>query len=379
VWHLAALLLGTVPFHLPRPNNLQLTEVQIVGDSEWGEIPVEEETEETPIKQPQQQKQPEPVLKEKPREESSKEPAGVGTEQQVSSVQPEPEVSQKEPEQIAEPKVEETPVAAEPNHPMESESVKNEEIVIPESQKETTPSLSQPSPPHQQEQEPEPPLPQDVIVEEPPPTVPPEEVPLPEKVPEPPVKKEEPKKTTKNSRKALLETIKRAEKKKIREKNRQKILEMAEQASKKKKDNAFEKMLNSSIEDLERSRVAPAKAAGRIGTAGNGQSTELSVGSLINAQIRPYWNVPSGIKDAEKIVIEIDLRLDGNGEVIPSSVKIIDEKRYAMDYIFKAAADSARRAILEVGRFKIPREMLEYEKEYRLKFDVAEALKNAGG
>jgi hypothetical protein len=50
-----------------------------------------------------------------------------------------------------------------------------------------------------------------------------------------------------------------------------------------------------------------------------------------------------------------------------------------MDYIFKAAADSAKRAILEVKRFMIPRDKLELNREYRLKFNVADALREAGG
>ena len=156
-----------------------------------------------------------------------------------------------------------------------------------------------------------------------------------------------------------------------KEKNRKKILEIAEKASMKRKDDAFNKMLDGSISNLRRN-----SSQGLRSGLGNGDS---SVAHIINEQIRPYWNVPSGIKDAEKLVIEVELVFNDIGEVIPSSIKIVDEKRYAMDYIFKAAADSARRAILEVGRFRIPRNKLEKEKEYRFKFNVADALSRSGG
>ncbi|MDR0753625.1 MAG: hypothetical protein LBE95_03080, partial [Holosporaceae bacterium] len=172
---------------------------------------------------------------------------------------------------------------------------------------------------------------------------------------------------------------KNAEKKKV-EKSRKKMLEIAEKAStKRKKDDTFDKMLSGSINNLKKN-YGESKTMG--GNSGFGYGSDLggsdSVAHIINEQIRPYWNVPSGIKDAEKLIIEVELVFNDAGEVIPSSIKIVDEKRYAMDYIFKAAADSARRAILEVGRFRIPRQKLKQEKAYRFKFNVADALRGTG-
>jgi hypothetical protein len=188
-------------------------------------------------------------------------------------------------------------------------------------------------------------------------------------------------KPKKRNRKALMDTIKNAEKKKAKEESRKRLLEMAEKNSaKRKRNDMFDKMLNKSMSSLK-------KASGESKTYGNSSGSGLGIGlgdnesvaRIINEQIRPYWNVPSGIKDAEKLIIEVELVFNDVGEVIPSSVKIVDEKRYAMDYIFKAAADSARRAILEVGRFRIPRQKLELEKRYRFRFNVADALRGTGG
>ncbi|MDR2724276.1 MAG: hypothetical protein LBB25_03690 [Holosporaceae bacterium] len=188
-------------------------------------------------------------------------------------------------------------------------------------------------------------------------------------------------KPKKRNRKALMEVIKNAEKKKAKEKNRKKMLEIVERASvKRKKNDAFEKMLNGSISNLKKASGKSRIPEGRDHLASEGYlDGEDSIAHIINEQIRPYWNVPSGIKDAEKLVIEVELVFNEFGEVIPSSVRVVDDRRYATDRIFRAAADSARRAILEVGHFSIPRHRLEREREYRFKFNVADALRRAGG
>jgi hypothetical protein len=207
-----------------------------------------------------------------------------------------------------------------------------------------------------------------------------EPVPAAEQEPKKQVKAEPPK-LKKRDRKALMDAIKNAEKKKAKENNRKKLLEMAEKDfAKRKRDDTFDKMLNKSMSSFKKTS-GESKAYGNNGGSGLGigLGDNESIAHIINEQIRPYWNVPSGIKDAEKLIIEVELVFDDVGEVIPSSIKIVDEKRYAMDYIFKAAADSARRAILGVGRFRIPRQKLELEKRYRFRFNVADALRGTGG
>ena len=94
----------------------------------------------------------------------------------------------------------------------------------------------------------------------------------------------------------------------------------------------------------------------------------------ISSQIYPHWAVPSGIKDAENFVIEIKVNLKDNGEVIPSSVEILDQQRYKSDHIFRAAADSARRAILEASPLSIPRDKIDMFREFIFRFNVKEAL-----
>jgi hypothetical protein len=337
--HSLIIAIGSISFFIPRENDLLLTDVQIASDEELQNI-LDDYQQESPqmlpvedIKQ-EEIKTIEEIKEEIKAEKASQEPVPLNPESEPEPI--------KQEETIPKPQQEMTkksePIAEKQEETTKEEQTKGEDI-----REEAVPRLEK----------------------------------VEEKLKEKIKKVEE--KPRKRNREALMETIKRAEKKKAKEKNRKKILEIAENASKKKKDSAFDKMLSGSIDDLKKGSSQKRNGGSGSGFVSSATMGDETVARIINDQIKPYWNVPSGIKDAEKLIIEIELQLDGSGEVIPSSIKIVDEKRYAMDYIFRAAADSARRAILEVGRFRVPREKLEQEKEYRLKFNIADALREAGG
>ena len=135
-------------------------------------------------------------------------------------------------------------------------------------------------------------------------------------------------------------------------------------------------MLNESVDNLKKSGSSK-KSGQSNGTAdegfGNGSVTEGDAEN-ISSQIYPHWAVPSGVKDAENFVIEIKVNLKDNGEVIPSGIEILDQQRYKSDHIFRAAADSARRAILEASPLSIPRDKIEMFREFIFRFNVKEAL-----
>lgn len=190
--------------------------------------------------------------------------------------------------------------------------------------------------------------------------------------------KVEQKKKKKRDRKAFMDAIKNAEKTKDKKKRRRKLQEIAQQQSERKKsDSDFDRMLTKNSEDLKRNAgqsSGKGKKGSGSGSFGSGNGLSDSGYEMISSQIYPHWAVPSGVRDAENIIIEIHVELRDNGEVIPSSIKIIDEKRYATDYIFRAAADSARRAILEASPLDIPKEKIELFKEFTLRFNLKEAL-----
>ncbi len=188
----------------------------------------------------------------------------------------------------------------------------------------------------------------------------------------------EPKKKKKRDRKAFMDAIKNAEKIKDKKKRKKKLQEIAQQASERKKsDSDFDRMLAKNSEDLKRNAgksSGKGKKGSGSGSFGSGKGLSENGYEMISSQIYPHWAVPSGVRDAENIIIEIHVELRDNGEVIPSSIRIIDEKRYATDYIFRAAADSARRAILEASPLDIPKEKIDLFKEFTLRFNLKEAL-----
>jgi hypothetical protein len=346
-----------------------LTDIQIVGEGELQHVLNNYQQEPKPEPQPQPQSELEPEPEPKPEQiipsnESKAEPEPAENPQPVKEETPPPaDEAQQLP---AEPPVEpQQPQLSEPS-PEESAS-SDDEIVFEE--------LSQNNP--EPEPEPEKEIPEqkidepkkeeNVVQEEP--------VPKPEKKePVPEVKK----KPKKRKEKILQEVIKHAEKKKAKEKNRKKILEIAEKAEKngkkkKDRDNAFDKMLNNSINDLKKSSGKGSKGTGG-GSFGAGASLADTDYEIISSQIYPHWAVPSGVRDAENIIIEVEVQLRDNGEVIPSCVKILDERRYASDYVFRAAADSARRAVLEASPLKIPRDKINLFKNFVLRFILKEAL-----
>jgi hypothetical protein len=65
---------------------------------------------------------------------------------------------------------------------------------------------------------------------------------------------------------------------------------------------------------------------------------------LIRQQIEQCWNVPAGARDAEGLDIEIKAVVNADGTV--QQAMIVETGRYAADPVFRAAADSAKRALL---------------------------------
>jgi hypothetical protein len=65
---------------------------------------------------------------------------------------------------------------------------------------------------------------------------------------------------------------------------------------------------------------------------------------LLRQQIERCWDVPAGARDAKDLVVEIKAAVNPDGTV--RAATIVDTARYAADPFFRAAADSAKRAVL---------------------------------
>ncbi len=75
-----------------------------------------------------------------------------------------------------------------------------------------------------------------------------------------------------------------------------------------------------------------------------GSQLSASERDLIIQQIERCWVVPAGAKDADNLIIEVKAVVNPDGTV--QKATIVDTGRYGADPFFRAAADSARRAVL---------------------------------
>lgn len=74
-------------------------------------------------------------------------------------------------------------------------------------------------------------------------------------------------------------------------------------------------------------------------------ANELTISEFdaLRQQLAGCWNVPAGARDADSLVIEIKVAV--NQEKIATSASVVDQIRYNTDTFFRAAADSAVRAV----------------------------------
>ena len=87
----------------------------------------------------------------------------------------------------------------------------------------------------------------------------------------------------------------------------------------------------------------------------------------LRAHISSYWTPPVGAKGAEKLEVDIKIKLDKDGSVYQA--EIVDQSRYKSDVLYRAAANAARRAILESQPLPLPPEKYQLWKEIIFVFD----------
>lgn len=94
----------------------------------------------------------------------------------------------------------------------------------------------------------------------------------------------------------------------------------------------------------------------------------------IRSQFIKCWNLPAGARNAHELRIVVDVRLRANGSVISAELAQ-DKGRYYQDGFFRAAADSAVRAVYKCSPLKgLPPEKYETWKFLQLSFDPRDAL-----
>jgi hypothetical protein len=92
----------------------------------------------------------------------------------------------------------------------------------------------------------------------------------------------------------------------------------------------------------------------------------------IRARISQFYNPPIGAQNAENLIVELRIGLGPDGAV--RDVRIMDLARYRVDEVFRAAADSAVRAVRRATPLPIPAGKYEQFRDFVLEFDPRQAL-----
>jgi len=104
-----------------------------------------------------------------------------------------------------------------------------------------------------------------------------------------------------------------------------------------------------------------------------GQLT-LSELDAIRSQIAQCWNVPAGARDARNLVVELQVEMNPDATV--RNVRVVDEARMMTDAFFRAAAESALRAVRNprCNPLRLPAEKFDTWKSFTLNFNPKEML-----
>jgi type IV secretory pathway VirB10-like protein len=92
----------------------------------------------------------------------------------------------------------------------------------------------------------------------------------------------------------------------------------------------------------------------------------------VRDQVSICWNPPVGAQDAEDLVVEIHIALTPDGRV--RAVQAVDQYRLSRDPFFRAAAESARRAVLKCEPLDLPLDSYNLWKTMMLVFNPKEML-----
>lgn len=101
----------------------------------------------------------------------------------------------------------------------------------------------------------------------------------------------------------------------------------------------------------------------------------ISERDAIMGQLARCWNPPAGAKDAHKLVVVVDAQFDRSGQYISVKISSESRRRYHSDSFFRAAADSAVRAVKQCSPLRnLSPEKYDTWRAMELHFDPRELL-----
>jgi hypothetical protein len=96
------------------------------------------------------------------------------------------------------------------------------------------------------------------------------------------------------------------------------------------------------------------------------------LGNMIREQISPCWSPPPGARDADTLLVSLQISVDPKGNV--SRVTVVDSTRMAVDSYFRSAAEAAQRAVLKCAPLDLPVEQYDIWKQIKFNFDPSKML-----
>ncbi|MDR2459136.1 MAG: cell envelope integrity protein TolA [Holosporales bacterium] len=95
---------------------------------------------------------------------------------------------------------------------------------------------------------------------------------------------------------------------------------------------------------------------------------------LIRQTIRKCWHFPAGLKNAEDLVVDVEMELAPDGKI--TKAVVVDKKRMDRDPDFKIAAESAVRAVMDdkCNNLTLPKEKYDEWKNITLSFNPKDML-----
>lgn len=202
--------------------------------------------------------------------------------------------------------------------------------------------------------------------------------------PSPPVKSAETKAPLPPAPVPAPKTEEKKEKPKEKEKEKEKKPDEKKEEKKKPKEDDLEAILKAVREtaqkEKEKEKPEPAKSdqqAEKALSTRYDETMPLSMSEIdaIRSQIAPCWNVPAGAKDAHELVIVIHIELDQTGALIKVELANESKDRYSQDSFFRAAADSAIRAVRQCTPLKgLPADKFQTWRSLDINFNPKEML-----
>lgn len=150
----------------------------------------------------------------------------------------------------------------------------------------------------------------------------------------------------------------------------------------KQQDDAFEQLLKDLTEQAEEDTAKekpkkPAQAAtqSRSDRYDPGKPLSLSERDAIRGQFARHWRLPAGVANDYTLAVEIRILLNPDGSIRQAGVVSYQRGRYASDPAFRAAADSALRAVQLASPLQnLPADKYNTWKDIIINFDPKDML-----